>query len=358
MLLGGLGRFRQKHRQIGIAARLEDAAEQTRDAWRRLAEHGWLALAMPEQHGGYGARIGDLAMLMHAAGEGGWRVPLIECLGEAAGALLAAPAGVHRNRLLSEIVAGTSIVGLVGGPDEPGRPAFTATPVGDRYRVAGSSRAIASGGAWTHLLVVAQRSGTADFDLYALENSACDVRMRLYQNLDGGHAADVEIVGTGADFIAAGTQSVKAAHQRGQLLAAAEVLGIARAAFDATREYLGQRRQFGQPLLSFQALRHRLVDLYLRIRELTALSDAAQTAYDELRPDTERLLLKLRAHASRTGRVVAQQSIQLHGGMGLSAEVGVGDYYKRVMQIDHAYGCYDDAIDRLAQTLELHPQTP
>jgi alkylation response protein AidB-like acyl-CoA dehydrogenase len=326
----------------------------TSEDWRQLAEQGWLGLGLPEECGGYGPAIGDVGLLMRAAGAGSWRVPLVECLGEACGALLAAPPGVLRDRLLGEIAAGEAIVGLAEmGSDT--RPATVAvSPDAGRACLTGSAPFLAAGDTWTHILVAARRTPVNDVSLYLVAACGRGVGLSCYPAVDGRSAADLELDGAAADWVADGPELLSAARRRGQLLAAAEVAGIVQAAFEATRQHLADRRQFGQPILKFQAIQHRLVDLYVCMRELTAMLDAACSAYDAQRAELDRLLWKLRAHASLTGRAVTQQSIQLHGGMGMTAEMPVGDYYKRIMLIDSLYGSHEAALDRLSETLDLH----
>ncbi|MEP7244516.1 MAG: acyl-CoA dehydrogenase [Gammaproteobacteria bacterium] len=331
----------------------QDATQVIREEWRRLAQQGWLSLGLPDTFGGYGLSIGDLGLLMRAAGEGRWRAPLVECLGEACGVLLVAPPSGARDGLLARIVAGEAIVGVVGAGDGTDNVAFDVTATGGRFHVTGARKFVTAGHALTHLLLTARGGPAQDDALYLLETSALGVQWRNYPTLDQRCAGDLTLDDVEAERLAEGHLSLKAARDRGHLLAAAEVLGIAQAAFDSTRRHLADRHQFGQPLLAFQAIQHRLVNLYVSLRELAALLEVVQAAYDVDHPDIERLLWKLRAQASLTGRQVTQESIQLHGGMGMTAEMPAGDYYKRVMQIDSLYGSREWALDRLAETLVM-----
>jgi alkylation response protein AidB-like acyl-CoA dehydrogenase len=125
---------------------------------------------------------------------------------------------------------------------------------------------------------------------------------------------------------------------------------------DATRQHLAGRNQFGQPILRFQAVQHRLVGIYLRIRELRALLATAQAAYDAGDVKLDRLSWQLQAQASATAITATQEGIQLHGGMGMTAEMPLGDYYKRVLLLRSLFGSYELALDRLAATLDFQQE--
>jgi alkylation response protein AidB-like acyl-CoA dehydrogenase len=99
-----------------------------------------------------------------------------------------------------------------------------------------------------------------------------------------------------------------------------------------------------------------LVGIYLRIRELRALLAAAQAAYDESNVKLDRLLWQLQAQSSATAITATQESIQLHGGMGMTAEMPLGDYYKRVLQLQSRFGSYEFALERLADTLDFQQE--
>ena len=286
-------------------AREEDATKSAQHAWRSVAAQGWLGLGLPQSAGGYGEFIGDLGLLLSVAGAARWRLPLVECLGEACGALLAAPPTRERDELLGKIASGEAIVLMAG----------------------------ATGDLCTHLLVEERNEADGERGLYLIESSASTAPRRI-----------------------ADASAIDAGRRRAQLLAACESLAIAQAVLDATRQHLAGRKQFGQPILRFQAVQHRLVAIYLRIRELRALLAAAQAAYDDGDGKLDRLLWQLQAQASATAISATQEGIQLHGGMGMTAEMPLGDYYKRVLQLQSRFGSYEFALERLADTLDFQQE--
>lgn len=344
LLVDGIRRF-CRDRRADTACENRDLACEARNDWQQLAQHGWLALGLPESCGGSGAMLGDLALLLQAAGEAGLALPLAECLGEGSGALLAARAGDERDRLLARIASGDAIAGIVELHSIP-------EPDGSSFRITGTGRFLPMAESWTHMLAIAEND-TADSALYVIDTAARGVHLTNYIALDGRPASDVSLKSAAAIRVPAGPGVFKAARQRGELLGASEIVGIVHAALEITRRYLGQRRQYGRPILEFQAIQHRLVELYVGMRELSALLEVAHVAYDGRLPDFDRLVSKVRAQASLIGRKVTQQAIQLHGGMGMTAEIPAGGLYKRVMQIDSRYGSHATALDHLAGTLDL-----
>src|SRR5690606_18848813 len=141
-------------------------------------EQGWLALGLPEACGGFGSGIVDLGLMLRAAGEGRWRAPLVECLGEACGALLAARASPARDRLLESIASGEKIVGIAH--EVPGSANATVTPGGDRPGITAGRLLLPAGGSWTHMLVSVQQGSGAGIGLYLVDCSARGVSTRFY----------------------------------------------------------------------------------------------------------------------------------------------------------------------------------
>ncbi len=318
-------------------------------SWETLAGNGWLGLALPERHGGYGAAIGDLVTLFRTAGAHGWRLPLIQCLGEACGALLATAPGERRDRLLSQIAAGEAVIGLCGLEDEPA----SAREDGEGHALDGTCHFLIGGGRWDHVLIEARLPDGGDTGLFAVDGRAPQLRRLAFAAIDGSDAIDLDLNGVPATLLGPARPARAAARRRASILAAAETHGLAGAAFAATCAHLAQRHQFGQPIIRFQAIRHRLVELHIMERELGAMLDAACLAYDDGRPGLDETLWRLRAQSARTALSITGQAIQLHGGMGMTCELAVGRHYKRALLLDGLFGSYRDAVAALAEALPL-----
>lgn len=322
-------------------------------SWETLAANGWLGLAMPEQHGGYGAEIGDLVVLLRTAGVHGWRLPLLQCLGEACGALLALQPGEIRDRLLDRMAAGEAVIGLCAIEDEP------APGLADRaHRLTGRCRFLIGGGRWDHLLVEARLPGRPDTGLFVVDGQASELVRQSLTAIDGSEAVDLELNGVTAVLLGDAGPARAGARHRASILAAAETLGMTGAALDATCAHLAERRQFGQAIIRFQAIRHRLVELHILKQELAAMLDSACLAYDESRPGLDHILWCLRAQTARTALSVTAEAIQLHGGMGMTSELDIGRHYKRALLLDGLFGSCRDAVGALADALPVSDQGP
>jgi alkylation response protein AidB-like acyl-CoA dehydrogenase len=350
LLCDGLRRFSRERRSTSIPA--SDATAAILTDWSKLAEQGWLGLGLPEVLGGGGGTVADLSLMLIESGAALWRTPLVQCLGEACGALLAAPAGKARDGLLQAIATGNAIAGLAATDGSVDCVPAVAQPVGAAFRITGRKCFLPAGDAWTHFLVTARHAVRDDSSTYLVDATAPGLKLRRFLAIDGRSAADLDLHDVHAQLIADGSRVLSAARRRGEVLAAAEQAGIAHAVLDATKHHLAQRSQFGQPLLRFQAVQHRLVEAYICARELSALLEVACSAYAANDAELDRLLCKLRAQASLTATRVAQQGIQLHGGMGMTAAMPLGDYYKRAMLIDSLFGSYESALDLLAAQFE------
>ena len=265
--------------------------------------------------------------------------------------------GPARDGLLQAIVAGEALVGLAAMNADEATPTVAAR-VGDHFHISGRKNFLLQGAAWTHLLVSAECPAEGDIGLFLVDQSAPGLTLRCYTAVDGRSAADASFDGVKAVRIAQGPQALAAARSRGQLLAAAEEAGIARAAWEQAKRHLADRAQFGQPLLQFQAIRHRLVEAHICIRELECLLDHVRCAFDTRHPDCGKLLLQLRAQASSTATRITRLAIQLHGGMGMTTAMPLGDYYKRAMLLGNQFGTSQAALDQLSGTLPLDLNPP
>ncbi len=352
MLCESMQRFARDDHRTARGGGSEDATNRARQAWRSIAAQGWLGLGLPQSAGGYGAFIGDLGLLLSVAAVARWRLPLVECLGEACGALLAAPPTRERDELLGNIAAGKAVVLMAASHLDPGNVATSAAASDGIWRLAGRTQRVRAADLCTHILVEARNAADGERGLYLIEHCAASVKVECGVCVDAQPAALFDLQSIPARRIADAT-AIDAGRRRAQLLAACESLAIAQAVLDATRQHLAGRDQFGQPILRFQAVQHRLVGIYLRIRELRALLAAAQAAYDEGNVKLDRLLWQLQAQASATAVTATQEGIQLHGGMGMTAEMPLGDYYKRVLLLQSLFGSYELALDRLADTLDF-----
>jgi alkylation response protein AidB-like acyl-CoA dehydrogenase len=325
--------------------------------WRSMAGLGWLSLGLPESVGGVGPAIRDLVPVFCAAGRALWREPLLQALGEACGAMLALPPCEARDHLLSEIACGGR------------RPVFARPTPGSTvtarhrpkdlsgYAIRGHIAQLPAADSCTDLIVPARSDAGLPMSLFAVVRTAPGLRVTTFPTLDGRVAAAVDFNSTPAYCLGAG-DPVAGAYRRSVILAAAECCGLMQAVTTATARHLRDRRQFGQSLAQFQVLQHRMAEMHTQERESIAHVWEVARAYDERDLGLDRRLLRLRVQSARAARYLTQQAIQLHGAMGMTDELPIGDYYKRALTLTAVYLRPDEALDELAASVKDPESVP
>lgn len=298
-----------------------------RARWKELAELGLIGLAAGEDDGGMGGSHGDLAVVAQALGHAQAVEPWLEC-GFLPARLLAGSA--H----LEGVISGEKVAAFAFA--EPGRR-FVLEAQGVKARggkLSGTKQFVLGGGAADLFVVTAEEDGKTA--LYVVDAKAAEVEVRPYPVADGGVAAIV----TFHDAAAEGPLSadLNAVIDEARLMAAAEMTGIAQRLFADTLEYLKTREQFGQPLGRFQVLQHRMVDAYARV-------ESVQSAVLRALLQPAAPMAAIKAHVAENAIWVGHQAVQLHGGMGMSDELGIGHGLKRIVLLSKLFG--DPASDIL-----------
>jgi alkylation response protein AidB-like acyl-CoA dehydrogenase len=326
---------------------LRDSKDPTgfdRDAWREMADLGWTGMLIPEELGGNGFGYFGLGLVMEALGRTLAASPLYSTVVLSGSALALADAShPEASALLARIAVGDVVVAFAcdeGPAHDPLGIATTATRRDGGYVLAGRKRFVADGHVADQLLVVA-RTGGAPGDrnglaLFLVDGNATGIRRRRLDMVDSRNAADIDldgvVVAAGALVGPAGDAAavVERVLDRGRILLAAEMFGMAQQAFETTLDYLKQRTQFGVPIGSFQALKHRAVHMFTEIELSKSVLYEALTALDEDRPaDVPRLASICKARLNDALMLITNESVQMHGGIGVTDEIDIGLYLKR-----------------------------
>ena len=328
----------------------------SRDLWAELAGLGITALNVPEAHGGLGGGPVDTMLVMNAMGTGLVVEPYLAAAVIAP--TLLARIGDERAaaELLPAIASGERIVVLAHQePHTRGELNHVATRAaknGDGYVIDGHKSVISHGGAADELLVsarTADRTGDSDgISVFRVDPRASGVTLRSYGTMDGQRAADIEfrkvrvsasaLVGREGEAHAA----LETAHDIALSALCAEAVGIMKAINAATLDYTRNRKQFGQPIARFQVLQHRMADMFLHCEQATSMSYlAAIKCLDPDAGERRRALSAAKVVIGQAGRFVGQQAVQLHGGMGMTDELIVSHYFKRLTAIDLTLGDTD-----------------
>lgn len=278
-----------------------------RAKWLEFANLGWLALRVAEADGGLGLGMAELCAIARHMGRQLVPEPIL-----AAAVIAPLLPAAERDHLL----AGSRIV----------LPAFAAFAPAANQGVIGATHEPVVLGAGADAFLVAHGNGASLIDRAGLGE------LVVHATQDGGHIADIR------SPIAAGTPidiDLAPAREEAALALSAYLLGLSEAAFELTREYMLDRKQFDKPIGAFQALQHKMVDLYLELALLRAAVGAAASAFDDGEDaDTcARMVSLAKARASKAASVITQAAIQLHGGIGYTDEADIGLYLRKVMTL-------------------------
>lgn len=334
------------------------------DVWRTMAALGLLGMTLPETHGGLGGGAIDAMSLMEAIGAALVVEPWLATVGLCAQLVVRAGNAAQKARIVPAVVDGTL------------KLAFAHAEAGARYRLAHvSARGQRVAGGWivtgakeavphaaaADVLLVSFRTHGDDADaagiaLALVERSATGVDVAPLRMLDGTRAADVSLdrVHVAADALLGAPDAALPLIEDGvdfaTALICAEAVGAIGAAHAATLDYLKTRRQFGVPIGAFQALQHRMVDLAIELEQVRSMAALACTAVDRERDRgvRARTVSAAKVRVADACRRVSQESIQLHGGMGMSDEMKVSHTFRRLTTLAQQFGDADHHLARFA----------
>jgi len=360
MLADSLNRFIAEQYTFETRDRIAATPEGMSAAfWEKFAELGVLGALVREEDGGFGGGGFDIAVVFEALGRG---LVIEPPLGSA---VLAAEAIAHagstaQRAFVEAIVDGSTIAAFAHDePDshyEMARVATSATRAGDGWTLTGAKSVVAQGEAASFYVISARTSGAIDdeagISLFIVPRDTAGLTVTGTPSIDGGRVAELTFDGMqlGADALLGaegeGYATLERAIGRGVLALCSESLGAMEAAKAATLDYLRTRKQFGMVIGSFQALQHRMADLLLEIEQARSAVINAAAVLDADRLTREKALSAAKMSIGRIGTLVAEECIQLHGGIGMTWELPLAHYAKRIVMIDHQLGDEDHHLQR------------
>ncbi|HEF4743656.1 TPA: acyl-CoA dehydrogenase family protein [Burkholderia multivorans] len=361
MLADTLNRFIAEQYPFAVRDRIAQSADGfDRTMWRRFAELGAVGALFPEADGGFGGAGFDIAVVFECLGRGLVVEPFLGTL--LAGRALSLAGGDAHRTMLAALIDGSASAEFAH--DEPGSH-YELTTVRTRAErtsdgwVLTGAKGVVDQAAQAAFFVVSARVAGRDDDaagigLFVVPANAAGVSLRDYRKIDGGRAAEVrfERVVLPADAALGehdgeqGAALLERVLGYGLLALSAEALGAMDVAKAHTLEYLRTRKQFGMPIGSFQALQHRMADLLLEVEQARSAVINAAAQLDAPRDLRERALAAAKYTIGRIGTLVAEESIQLHGGIGMTWELPLSHYAKRLVMIDHQLGDEDHHLAR------------
>lgn len=326
-------------------------------AWSTLVELGMTALPVPEAQGGFDGTAVDLFVVMQELGRGLVVEPYFATV---LGARFLKLGGQHA-ALLERVATGELRLACALGERQSRhelRDIVTrAESTGGGWRLSGEKVAVVHG-AQAGVLVVSARSAggqrdEAGISLFAVPLDAPGVQLTGYRTLDGQRAANLRMDGVELPQDAligapgAGWDILEACADYGAGLLCAEALGAMEALFEATLEYLKTRQQFGVPIGKFQALQHRMADLYIHLEQARSMALLAAVRLDgHDAAERRRVVSAAKYRVGQAARFIGQQAVQLHGGMGVTDELAAAHYFKRLAMIELTLGDRDHHLAR------------
>jgi alkylation response protein AidB-like acyl-CoA dehydrogenase len=318
------------------------------EAWNELAELGLLGLGTPEADGGLA--LGPVAVMLALEGLGrGLVLEPVAAVALVAASVLAKAPDALRAAWLPRLVAGTARVVLAhqerAARYRLERVQARATRAGDGWRIDGAKGLVPIGDQADAFIVPARVEGAqedrAGIALFLVERGASGVSTRGYALQDGSRAAELALADVPATLLVdagAGFDALEEAIDIGIAAQAAEAVGAMDRLFELTVDYLNTRRQFGVPIGTFQALRHRLADMKMQLELARSMSYFATLKLGEPAPARRRAISQAKVQLGQSMRFLGQQAIQLHGGIGMTDEYVGSHYFKRLTTMEMQYG--------------------
>ncbi len=332
------------------------------DVWQTFAELGWTAVPFSEEDGGFGGTPIDTMVVMERFGAGLIVEPYLANVILAGGVLKRAASAEQRERWLAPVIAG-ELQATLAFVEPQARydiadVATTANEDDGGWVISGRKGFVLNGRNAALLIVPARTSGdrsdTSGITLFVVDASAAGVSIDDYPTVDGHQAAEVTLTDVRVDVdgvlgeIGGGFAALDATIDEATLAVCAEAVGIMQIMKDKTLEYSKSRVQFGVPIGSFQALQHRMVDMLTdceQSRSLLMWATMVNTAGED---DAKRAVSAIKYKIGTTGRKVGEEAVQLHGGMGVTWELDIAHYFKRLVAIGQMFGNADWHLDKLA----------
>ena len=337
----------------------------SRENWRQFAELGWLGVPFSEDVGGFGGGMVEILQIMEPFGTGMVLEPYLSTVVLGGSAIdRGAPAG-RRETLLGQLIEGDLMLALAYTEAESRfNPADVATraekTAGGHYRLSGEKTVVLDAPSADMLIVSARTAGDRldrrGISLFLVPADTEGVRLTRYRVIDGRRGANVTLdnVEVGADALLGeegkGFELLEQVIDFGTAAACADALGAMQAAYQRTVDYLKTRKQFDQPIGAFQALQHRAVDMFIAVESARSMTYMVAMNVGNPDPDERRKAVSAAKQLiGEKARFVAQQAVQLHGGIGMTEELDVGHYFRRLTLFCSQFGTTDYHLQRFAE---------
>ena len=324
---------------------LESDCGYSQDNWKQFAELGWLAVPFKEENGGFNFGPVELTVLFEEFGKALVVEPYLSSI-VMSGTIIENSNHKDKSSIIEKIIAGENQISVAYAEPNIGYNffnCFTSTSINkDSLTLNGTKSLVLNGGNANQFIVLAKHDGSSA--LIMIDADIDGLSMQSFKTIDGQTCGDLtfENVSIATDsIIASGNEAEELFNKMMKLsilCISAEAVGAMNASYTKTVQYTKEREQFSQPISNFQVLQHRMVDMFIETELTKSLLIKATLQLDSNDPDTENTISALKVQVGKAGRLIGQNAVQLHGGMGVSNEMSIGHYLKRFTAIDSMFG--------------------
>ena len=326
----------------------KDALGFDKETWQQMVELGWAGITIPEDFGGLGFGYMGMGLVMEECGRTLTASPLLSTAVLGACALTEGGSDDLKGELLPKVAGGELLLALALEESPHHNPygvSTTAEPSSDGFKVSGSKKFVLDGHVADKIIVVARSEGASgDRDgitLVLVDRESNGVNVTRTVMADSRNAANIEFDGAEGILIGEagkGADVLDKTLDVGRILLSAEMLGGLQECFERTVEYLKVREQFGVPIGSFQALKHRAAEMFCEVELSKSVVLEALSALDEDRNDRAEMASLAKARLNDTYNLVSSEGVQMHGGIGMTDEYEIGFFMKRSRVCEHSFG--------------------
>lgn len=328
--------------------------------WKQFAELGLLGASLPEEFGGLGGGALETMIVMEEFGKALVVEPYVATVVIGGGLLRHAGNAEQKQHWLPKIAAGETVMAFAFAEPQARYNLADIVTIAKKQNgnyILNGHKAVVLGGPWADTLIVTARTGggqrdTGGISVFLVDKKSKGISTRDYPTVDGLHASEItfENVAVPASYLIGGEGEALPLVERAvdDAIAAhcAEAIGCMKVLLDATVQYSKTRKQFGVPIGKFQVLQHRMVDMFMQYEQAVSIALMATLKLNESEAERKKAVSAAKAQIGKAGRFVGQQAVQIHGGMGMTDELNVGHYFKRLTMLDTLYGNVDFHLKR------------
>ncbi|MDG2060353.1 MAG: acyl-CoA dehydrogenase family protein [SAR86 cluster bacterium] len=335
----------------------------SQDNWNTFGELGWLGLSISEKSGGFGGSAIDTMIIMEQFGKGLVLEPYLETIVLGAGLLDSIGSNEQQKEILEKAITGK--VQLATAFAEPqsrfnlSDVTTTAAKEDKGFTLNGYKCVVMNGPSADYFIVSARTSGGQTepngISLFIVNKDLPGLSQRSYSTVDGKKASELTLENVKIDNssllgeLDKGLNPLSSAIDVATLAICAEAVGAMEILYKDTVEYTKTRKQFGQPIGKFQVLQHRMVDMFMEYEQSKSLLYMCAMKLAESAKDSSKAISGLKYQIGKASRLVGQQAVQLHGGMGVTDELNIGHYFKRLTTINTIFGNADFHLKRYSE---------